>query len=274
MNNEVVFTSGVIILAWVIWKVLRRRSSIVVSKSQTETSGKVTKLERLHKFFEENHGILTGCNNVIFIILGWLVFIATILYLHHDIWSAWYSNHPLFWLSQAVFILLLAVFHSHKEAFYFLITTAVVISFWYGFSDELKENGLFVKTPESISAEVKQGAWRICWEDPKRPQVYNSEYQKAPCAPGSNVGRFVKIKEYNSARFVFTVSWKEKGVMRERSLFVWDKIANPKFGTWHQLGSEDEDHGTWRLVLRDKMFLGWVTSDKQKAKYIATMDRP
>ena len=211
--------------------------------------------------------------SVIPIALGWLIFIATILYLHPQLWSAWYGNQPLFWISQAIFMLLLVAFHNYKEVFYLLITTAVVVSFWYGFSDRLKEGGVITKTPENVSSSITHGIWRICWEDPKRPSAFNSERKEAPCAPGPNVGRFVKIKEYNSARFVFTVSWKEHGVTKERALFVWDKIANPKYGTWHQLGSEDENHGTWRLVLRDNIFVGWRISTTPKAKYATTMDR-
>lgn len=116
--------------------------------------------------------------------------------------------------------------------------------------------------------------WEICWEEPKRAAEFNSEFQRAPCAPGPKTKRVVDIKEYNSARFVFTVSWKERGVFKERALFRWDKIANPTHGTWHQLGSTvHKDSGKWRLVPRKDMFVGWHSSHHDKHKeYVTTME--
>jgi len=126
--------------------------------------------------------------------------------------------------------------------------------------------------PAGVAQDPTLQSWRICWEEPDRAKAWNPEKESAPCAPGNDIERVVDIKEYNSARFVFTVSWKEDRVFKERALFVWDKIASPSHGTWHQLGSDHKDGGTWRMVKRGDMFVGWHTSDEHKQQFTTTME--
>lgn len=185
------------------------------------------------------------------IILGWLSFIASIMFLHPKIWDTWYGNggQAPFWIAQALFVLLLLAFHKHKTYFYLLITAAVAVSFWTGFSEELKENGI-VKSFDPVNT-----TYRLCWEDPRKKKI-------EPCTPKGErkYGKlFVDIKEYNSAMFFFTVFMKEGSKYKELAPFRWDKIKNPKYGTWYQVKPRREDHGKWSLKRVGNMFIGWHT---------------
>ena len=83
MNNEAVLISGVVVVVWIIFKILRRKPvSIGNNKLQTENKGSEEKSKKWEQFWNENKGIVLGCSNIVFIIFVWLVFISTILYLH------------------------------------------------------------------------------------------------------------------------------------------------------------------------------------------------
>ncbi len=110
-------------------------------------------------------------------------------------------------------------------------------------------------TPHTTSINPTQIKYRLCWEDPRKKEL-------EPCTPKGErkYGILVAdIKEYHSAMFVFTTSWKENGKFKERALSRWDKIANPKYGTWHQNGSKRKDQGRWHLKKVGNMFVGWNT---------------
>ncbi len=188
------------------------------------------------------------------IILGWIVFVLSIKFLHSQLWNVWYGDQALFWIAQALFVLLLLAFHSHKKIFYILITTAVMLSFWVGFSEELISKGI-IKEESVNKFDPLNTTYRLCWEDPRKKKL-------EPCTPKGERKYgilIVDIKEYHSAMFVFTVSMEELHKRKERGLFRWDKIANSNFGVWHQKGSKRKDHGRWYLKKIGNMFVGWHT---------------
>lgn len=245
---------GIVAFAAIIW-VIKQGSKIHIENGASSAVG------LMGKFFSRT-------SSVVPITLGWLVFIATIMYLHPDIWNAWYGNQHLFWLSQAVFVLVLIVFHSHKEAFYLLITSAVLVSFWYGFFDELKENGLFVETPKSVSAKVVQGKWHMCWEETAIASK-DTSLKEVPCSKKSTV-LYVDFEEYNSQYIIFSVSWKEKGVFGRWIDFYWNR--KDKYGVWTQSSPYRKDKGNWKIeMVNDSLFIGMVTSSNTGKTYPMTI---
>ncbi len=208
------------------------------------------------------------------IILGWMVFILSILELHPQLWRAWYGDGglglPLFWIAQALFVLLLLAFHKHKVFFYILITTAVAVSFWSKLSEKLIEEGL-VKEDKTIVLHPTQRKWKLCWKETNITRKHPRD-TKEPCLKNSKkVVLFVSIKEYNSVRFTFSVSWKEHRLLKERSVFYWDKIKS-QYGTWHRNGSSRKDKGRWYLEKEnDNLFIGWITSDSDGQMHPLTL---
>lgn len=197
------------------------------------------------------------------IIIGWGIFIATVYVLHEDAWKVWWGNAGLFWVSQAIFFALLMLFYEAKGVFYFLIVAAILVSFWTGARPQFEKMGV-IEPKEKVEKQQKERHkryplaryYRLCWEDP--------EGKKAePCEKGGEL-LIASIKEYNDAIFTFTVAWKEDGEVKDRALFHWDKIANPKFGTWHQMGSKRKEEGKWALKRAGRKFIGWHTGKDGK----------
>lgn len=211
--------------------------------------------------------------SIVPIILIWLVFIATILYLHPELWNVWYGDQSLFWISQAIFALLLLAFHGHKKLFYILITTATVVSFGHGFLGELKETGVITEKTKVL--HPTQRKWKMCWQETDKAKGWDKNVKEGPCAndSGHKQNLVVDIKELNSSAFIFTVSWVEDRVFKERSRFYCDKIAQPVTCTWHQFGSKYKNSGKWSLTQKsDDLFIGWVSSKRDGQTYPLTLE--
>jgi len=215
-------------------------------------------------FWKNAQNNISTFTSFVFIFGGWLIFVATIYYLHPKLWEAWYGNQPLFWISQASFVLVFAVFNKAKSLFYLLLVIAISASLWIGFKDELTKKGLIDKpTTKAAILHPTRKKYMLCRDNRNGVKT---------CKP-DGVVIVVKMQEYHDGIFTFTASWKEKGGVKQRALFRWDRIANPNYGTWHQLGSKRKDGGTWRLEApgKDGIFHGWHTAKNGK-KYSMSLE--
>jgi len=238
------------------------------------TKTEETSLEDKKESWKKTKKLMNTSGGFVFIFVGWLVFVATIYYLHPNLWDVWYGDQPLFWISQASFVLVFAVFNKAKSLFYLLLVVAVSVSLWTGFKDELTRKGLIDKPKdEATILHPTRKKWKVCWQETNLAKM-DPTLSGVPCVKNSKLPDMIAdIKEINSIRFVFSVSWKERGVFKERSPFVWDKITNPNNGTWHQDGSTTrKDRGHWYLEqVNNGLFMGWITSNNTGKTYILSL---
>jgi hypothetical protein len=236
---------GILALAVIIW-IIRQGAKLSVGTGASQAIALAEK-------------VFSRAGNVIPIVLGWLVFVATILYLHQELWDAWYGNQPLFWLSQAVFTLLLIAFHSHKEFFYILITTVVIISLWFGFSEELRSKGLIKVTSVDAKEESLVGkTGQMCWYETAKGAGWDVNKD-------NEMGCFrTKVLGYRESPYYIFVEYHDRrGVS---GTCKWDVLKDPERGIWKQLGRKNG--GDCTLIPKENgMFMGTFTSYYTKGVY-------
>ena len=218
MILKIIFIAIVmLIIFWKVFEFSRDRKHAESHKTSHTPSGILAEPKKGKSFSEFIEESWKNHSGVVWSVVLLFLFTTTIYSLHPEVWEAWYENQALFWISQALFILMFAVFHKAKGFFYLLLVAAVSASLWTGFKDELTKKGLITdQTNKAINLHPTQRKWRLSWES---LNGRNGSYRAA-------------IKRLDDTLILWQYDPRRKGNF---ATYIGEKVAKEKYcGTWIQ----------------------------------------